>query len=141
MNNNTTTTKASAPAEVAQLQISGCRRNIMGTVTFDGKCAGMRKPQDFIVYPMQDSGPNITIQSDHRFGQIDLDTGKGVLSANRAQYANAPWLGLCVINGTAIDVELATEERETLRQWIKSTGGVLVGRSIVKCDNTGALAL
>lgn len=113
----------------------------MGTVSFDGKFQGMRKPQDFIVYPMQDSGENICIQSDHRFGQIDLATGKGVLSANRAQYANAPWLGLCVINNTAIDVELSVEENQTLRQWIKSTGGVEVGASFVKCDNTGALAL
>ncbi len=122
-------------------QIRNCRKNIMGTVSFDGKFSGMRKPQDFIVYPMQDSGEIIDIQSDHRFGQIDLATGKGVLSANRAQYANAPWLGLCVINRTAVDVELATEERETLRQWIKSTGGVAVGASLVISDNTGALAL
>jgi hypothetical protein len=130
-----------APEAREMAQIRNCKRNIMGTVSFDGKFSGMRNPQDFIVYPMQDSGPNITIQSDHRFGQIDLETGKGVLSANRAQYANAPWLGLCVINRTAIDVELATEDRETLRQWIKSTGGIEVGASFVKCDNTGALAL
>lgn len=90
---------------------------------------------------MQDSGPNITIQSDHRFGQIDLDTGKGVLSANRAQYANGVWLGLCVINGTAIDVQLSIVDRDLLRCWIKSTGGIEVGASFVKCDNTGALAL
>jgi hypothetical protein len=121
--------------------IRNCHKNIMGTVSFDGKFQGMRKPQDFIVYPMQDSGENITIQSNHRFGQIDLGTGEGIISANRAQYANAPWLGLCVLNNTATTFQLANEDRETLRQWIKSTGGVLVGESFVKCDNTGALAL
>ncbi len=113
----------------------------MGTVSFDGKCAGMRKPQDFIVYPMQNAGEIIDIQSDHRFGQIDLATGQGVLSANRAQYANAMWLGLSVIQKTAVDVELSTQSLTTFRQWIKSTGGVEVGSSFVKCDNTGALAL
>lgn len=113
----------------------------MGTVSFDGQFPGMRKPQDFIVYPMQSSGAQITIQSDHRFGQIDLDTGEGIISANRGQYANAPWLGYCVLNKTAVTFTLQTEDREILRQWIKSTGGVEVGQSFVKCDNTGAIAL
>lgn len=121
--------------------IRNCKRNIMGTVSFDGQFPGMRKPQDFIVYPMQDSGENITIQSDHRFGQIDLGTGEGIISANRPQYANAPWLGLCVINKTATTFQLDVEDRQTLRQWVKSTGGVEVGSSFVHCDNTGALSL
>jgi hypothetical protein len=37
-------------------------------------------------------------------------------------------------------VQLAVEQRETLRQWVKSTGGLEVG-GVVKCDKTGALAL
>ena len=31
--------------------ISNIHKNCMGTVSFDAKFAGMRKPQDFIVYP------------------------------------------------------------------------------------------
>jgi len=122
-------------------QITNCHRNIMGTVSFDGLFAGMRKAADFIVYPMQDSGERISIQSDHRFGQLNLETGLLILSANRAQYANALWLGLCCRNGTAKRETLAAEDLQTLRGWIKSTGGVEVGGSFVKCDNTGALAL
>jgi hypothetical protein len=121
--------------------ITACKRNIMGTVSFDGKFPGMRKPQDFIVYPMQDSGENITIQSNHRFGKIDLGTGEGIISENRAQYATSITLSLSIMKKTAVHFTLATEDRETLRQWIKSTGGVEVGASFVKCDNTGALAL
>lgn len=113
----------------------------MGTVSFDGQFPGMNKPQDFIVYPMQDSGEGITIQSDKRFGQIDLETGTGILSASRAQYANSIWLAICIGARTAIPFELPAEELQTLRQWIKSTGGLLVGESIVKSDNTGAMAL
>lgn len=113
----------------------------MGTISFDGHFPKMRKPQDFIVYPMQDSGTRIYIQSEHRFGTLDLDTGNGILSANRAQYANDLWLAMSVANKTAVRFTLATEERETLRQWIKSTGGTAVGSSIVISDNTGALAL
>lgn len=121
--------------------ITNCKKNIMGTVSFDGKFQGMRKPQDFIVYPMQDSGETITIQSDHRFGQIDLATGKGILSANRAQYANYVWLAMCVKSGLAVKIELPAEDLQTLRQWIKSTGGIAVGNACVISDNTGAMAL
>lgn len=121
--------------------ITNCHKNIMGTLSFNGQFPGMRKPQDFIVYPMQDSGEVITIQSDKRFGQIDLATGRGIVSASRAQYANSIWLALCVRAKTAVPFELPAEDRQTLRQWIKSTGGIEVGSAAVKCDNTGAMAL
>lgn len=120
--------------------ITNCRKNIMGTVSFDGQFSGMRKPQDFIVYPMQDSGEQIRIQSDHRFGYLCLATGRLVLSANRKQYANSQWLAICVASNTATAETLPPEDLQTLRQWIKSTGGLLVG-GYVKCDNTGAMAL
>lgn len=124
--------------------ITNCTKNCLGTVSFDGKFAGMRKPQDFIVYPMQDSGEIITIQSDHRFGQINLATGKGVLSANRAQYANTIWLAMSIRDKTAVAIEFAAEDLQALREWIKSTGGPMVGGNNalrMYCDNTGALAL
>lgn len=121
--------------------ISNCRKGIMGTVEFDGKFPSMRKTQDFIVYPMQESGSVITIQSEHRFGQIDLETGRGIISANRGQYANSLWLALCKMQKTAVEFTLVAEDAQTLRQWVKSTGGLAVGRSIVISDNTGAMAL
>ncbi len=124
-----------------KLAITSCKKNIMGTVSFDGQFPGMNKAQDFIVYPMQDSSEEIRVQSDHRFGVINLATGEGVMSANRAQYANSMWLQLCQIRGTAKTFTLASEEVQTLRQWVKSTGGLLVGSSIVLSDNTGAMAL
>ena len=124
-----------------EIKITNCKRGIMGTVEFDGQFPGMRKSQEFIVYPMQNSGEEISVQSDHRWVQINLATGKGVISANRASYANRPWLLFCVATGTAVAFQLEAEELQTLRQWVKSTGGIEVGSSIVKSDNTGALAL
>lgn len=112
----------------------------MGTLSFDGQFNGMRKPQDFIVYPMQDSGERITIQSEHRFGSIDLADGKGILSANRAQYANSVWLMVCIRAMKVTPIQLSAEDLQTLRQWVKSTGGLEVG-GCVKSDNTGAMAL
>jgi hypothetical protein len=122
--------------------ITNCRRNIMGTVSFDGLFPGMRKAQDFIVYPMEDSGSEIRIQSDNRFGQINLGTGEAVLSANSGSaHAGFMWLQLSILRKTAATFTLAEEDRQTLRQWVKSTGGVLVGSPFIKCDNIGAIAL
>lgn len=121
--------------------IANCRKNIMGTLSFDGKFPGMRKAQDFIVYPMHDSSESITVQSDTRFGQIDLATGKAVMSAPHSNGAYAVSLQMDCMRGKAKRFEIAVEDRETLRQWVKSTGGVLVGGSVCRTDNTGAMAL
>ncbi len=121
--------------------ISNIKKNIMGTASFDGKFAGMRKAQDFIVYPMQDSGEVVSVQSDNRFGRIDLATGSVLMSAAATCHAGADWFRACQIRRTCKIDTLPAEELQTLRQWIKSTGGIEVGQSFVKCDNTGALAL
>ncbi len=113
----------------------------MGTVSFTGLFPGMRISKDFIVYPMQDSGTEIMIQGGNRFGRLDLANGAGVISAGTQAHNGSEWLHHCQIVGTAKDFTLSPEDLQTLRQWIKSTGGLLVGSSIVKCDNTGALAL
>lgn len=46
--------------------ITNIRKNRIGTVSFDGKFDGMRKSQDFIVYPMHDGNDTSTalVQSD-----------------------------------------------------------------------------
>lgn len=121
--------------------ISNCKKNSMGTVSFDGQFPGMRKPQDFIVYPMQDSGSIITIQSDTRIGQMDLDTGKLLLCGPWP--SGAYFVHLQVPQKRSVHM-LPVEDVQTLRGWIKSTGGPLVGGNnalAVNCDNTGALAL
>lgn len=63
--------------------ITNIRRNCMGTVSFDGKFDGMRKAQDFIVYPIKNESTVATIQSDTRIGQIDLTNGHVKLSPSR----------------------------------------------------------
>ncbi len=121
--------------------ITNYHKNIMGTVSFDGKFGSMRKTQDFIVYPMQDSGPIIQIQSDNRMGQINLNTGELILSPPASGHAGFLWLQISVARKTVLKETISSEELEMLRKWIKSTGGLSVGESIVKSDNTGALAV
>jgi hypothetical protein len=63
--------------------ISNIKPSRMGTIRFDGKFAGMRKPQDFITYPIgtgQDAS-RAKVQSDTRIGFIDLTDGTVTMSA------------------------------------------------------------
>jgi hypothetical protein len=45
------------------------------------KLGNMKKPQEFTIYPEEADRPHLVlIQSDKRIAQIDLNSGKGVLS-------------------------------------------------------------
>ena len=49
----------------------------MGTLSIDAKFKGMRKTQDFIIYPIGEgeSVEKVKIQSDTRIGYINLENG------------------------------------------------------------------
>lgn len=66
--------------------ITNTRKNCLGTVSFSGKFDGMRKPQDFIVYPMHagNDTARAKIQSDTRIGFINLTDGEVRLSPPRS---------------------------------------------------------
>lgn len=121
--------------------IENIRKNIMGTTSFDMRIQGMRKSQDFIVYPMQSGEKNntIRIQSDHRFGYLNLETGKGELSANYPQYANSARFAMDKATGKSVSFELRNVDNEALRLFIFTTAGNLVGSSVVKSDNSNAI--
>lgn len=121
--------------------IGNIHKNIMGTTSFDLRVDGMRKNQEFVVYPMQsgDGSQVIRIQSDHRFGYLDLATGKGELSANYPQYANSQRFAIDKATGRTVKFELRNVDNEALRLFIFTTAGNLVGSSVVKCDNSNAI--
>ena len=116
--------------------IENIRRGIMGTVEFDGKFSGMRKPQDFIVYPIA-AGADATrlkVQSDTRIGLVDLTTGAVRMSASRpggAYFAHIPH------DGPPTD-RLSAEDVLRLKAWVFGTAGASVGCSVMTTDNSGA---
>ena len=125
------------------MTLTNYKKNLMGTTSFTATFKGMRKPDEFIVYPLHEAATVIQIQSGNRFGRLDLDTGLGILSANSGKRHNGgEWLTLCQLKGSAVPIALAEEDRQILRSWVKSTGAVgLVGSSFIKTNNSGALAL
>ena len=114
--------------------ITNCRKNCMGTVSFDGLFPGMRKPQDFVVYPMNDAADLAKIQSDTRIGVIDMQSGSIALSRPRAGGAYAAHL-----SGAAIVGRLPAEELLIVKTAIMSTAHGMAGTNgMVYCDNSAA---
>lgn len=116
--------------------ITNMHTNCMGTLSFDGKFMGMRKAQDFIVYPMHGESDTIKIQSDTRMGQIDLATGDVIM--NKPHASGAYFLHLS-LEGKVID-KLDPETLFTLKAHIMGTASGKAGTNgIVYTDNSGAL--
>lgn len=119
--------------------ISNIHRNIMGTISFDLKAEGMRKAQEFIVYPMRDSTPVLMIQSDTRIGFIHLATGAVALTPSIKGGAYGVHLGLRKPVGT-----LTGEQLLLLKAQVAATSGFDVGRSrngVIGVDNSAAIGV
>jgi hypothetical protein len=117
--------------------ITNIHRNIMGTVSFDGKFDGMRKSQDFIVYPMRNETAVATIQSDTRIGVIDLTTGKIRLSPARKGGS----FGVHLAFASAVS-PLSAEELLMLKAHIfDSAHGKAGTNGVVYTDNSGAIGV
>lgn len=115
--------------------ITNIRRNIMGTTSFDGKFPGMRKAQDFIVYPMKDSAESAMIQSDTRIGRINLQTGEILMSKPVSSGAYSVHLMFAKVIG-----KLSGEDLLLLKAGIfGSAHGHAGTNGVVFCDNSAAL--
>lgn len=125
------------PVDIGELKmISNIHKNCMGTVSFDGKFEGMRKAQDFIVYPFHAGNQTAAakIQSDTRIGMIHLETGAIMLSPSRAGGSYGVHLALAKSAG-----KLSAESLFSLKAAIFSTASGKAGSSFVTTDNSGAV--
>ena len=117
--------------------ITSIRKNCMGTVSFSGLFPGMRKPQEFIVYPMHECNDAslAKIQSDTRIGFINMESGTITLS--RPKPGGAYFVHL---NGAQIVGALHAEELLLLKAVIMATASGKAGTNgIMYTDNSAAL--
>lgn len=114
-------------------------KNILGTADINIKMPGARKEESYCVYPMQKGSDwsRVHIQSDKRFAELNLLTGKGIVSkpANHSSHAG---LMADKIFGRATEFEIAEADLTRIKEHIKSTAGAEVGNSGVICDNSEA---
>ena len=122
--------------EIAKAEILGLKRNRMGTTDIEMKITGMRKPQDFIVYPIgaDDAGNVITIQSDTRIGQINLVKGFGVMSQSHSNGAYFVHLQMDKLTSFT----MSEKDLKDLKDFINKTSGANVGTRGIVSDNSGA---
>jgi hypothetical protein len=122
--------------------IANINKNRMGTTSFMGKFGKMRKEQSFVVYPIHSdmNGETITIQSEHRFAIIKVESGATLMSANHAQYANTTALQMDIINGKAERFTIEKDALEPLLAFIRGTAGAMVGNNGMRVftDNSNA---
>lgn len=116
------------------VEITSHRKNIMGTLSFGLKMPGMRKPQEFIVYPVSSESDVIRIQSDTRFGIIGMKNGNGLMSQPHASGAYGHHMSIDKLT----PFSLSDAQLEELKEKLSMTAGKSVGSSIVKTDNSGA---
>lgn len=119
--------------------IANIHKNRMGTISFDAKFAGMRKPQEFIVYPIKagDDASRLLVQSDTRIGYISMETGAVRMSKPHANGAYFIHLHEAIV----ID-KLQQDELFMLKAHVFTTAHGDAGRAenrVIGCDNSGAL--
>jgi hypothetical protein len=115
-----------------KIMIKNITKNCMGTVSFDGLFTGMRKAQDFIVYPVKDDGhamTNAKIQSDKRSGFININTGNVVILE-----------GAYFTGSVKATDKLDAEELLNFKAAIFATASAKAGSNgIIHTDNSGAI--
>lgn len=109
------------------MQVTKIRKNMIGTISFTAKFTGMRKEQDFIVYP-NPSADDIRIQSDNRCGKL---TSAGTVSIGKGETMFQASFDRKKVNDVI-------ENIEELKTAIRSTCGELVGGECFKVENSTA---
>jgi hypothetical protein len=127
--------KDGGPVGIAEIQ--NIHGNSMGTTSFEMKMKGMRKFQDFIIYPItggQENNKKIMIQSDTRIGEIDLSTGKGEMSQSHS--GGAYFMHLSMDKKTPFEIKPI--DLQELKMKIFTSAGSKVGDLGLVSDNSGA---
>ena len=117
--------------------LGNIHKNILGTTSFELRIEGMRKNQDFIVYPIQSNNnrQTIQIQSDTRIGIIDMTTGKGKMS----KFHSSGAYDLHLQTDKLKEFELRQIDLQALKLFIFTTQSKKAGNSgIMFCDNSKA---
>ena len=108
------------------MQVAKIRRNIMGTISFKAKFKGMRKEQDFIIYPNPEK--RLTVQSDSKCGYVDFD-GKATIHSSE-HFVKIGWV--------KENIDTIDNIKELLQAVRKSTGANVGSSGFITCDNSKA---
>lgn len=125
------------------MELMTYKKNCLGTMDFTLKIGKMKKAEKFCTYPLQkgDNGEKLSLQSAHRWAELDTKTGAVILSARRAQYANNLWLMMCRAKGTAETDQATPEQLAEILAAVRGTASPNAGGNNalrIYCDNSAA---
>lgn len=118
--------------------ITNVKKNNVGTTSFDLFGPGMRKPDNFVVYPIQAGTTRILIQSSTRMGILDPATNTICLSKARSNGSHSLHLQM---DQPLRRYAIEPQEMERLVVTIRLTGapaGTLTACGILSVDNSQA---
>ena len=116
-------------------EIKNIHTNIMGTCSFNLRASGMRKFQDFSVYPIDSDTEFVKIQSSTRIGKLYLETGEIHMSKSHQSGAFFHHLSLDPITIS----QLTQLDLQALKLHIATTTGSKVGEAGIVCNNSKAI--
>ena len=114
-------------------------KNNMGTISIDLKIKGMRKPQDFIFYPINKDTKQLIIQSGTRIGKLNLD-GKGLMSKSHQSGAYFHHLSIDKLT----PFEFTKSDWQQIVEYIGLTDSKEAGKlenGVIQSDNSGAKSI
>jgi hypothetical protein len=116
--------------------ITNLRKNVMGTICFDGQFKSMRKTQKYVAYPLHAGDPTdrLLVQSETRIGYIKFDDGQVTMSPSRAGGSFSIHLHRAVPAGT-----LTAQELFNVKAAVFATASGKAGSRGIFTDNSGAL--
>jgi hypothetical protein len=120
-------------------ELLNIKKNIMGTLSIDLKIKGMRKPQDFIFYPINKETEILTIQSSTRIAKLSLG-GKGLMSKSHQNGAYFMHLGIDKLTPFIF----SHEDWQKIKDSLKLTSCKDAGKKengIIQSDNSGAISI
>jgi len=123
--------------EASSSVITNIHENIMKTLSFEMQICGMRKPQNFGVYPMHpgSSSKEILIQSGHRIARLNTETGIGEISENHPNGAYGPHLSFDKLTKFYVN----PRDLSLLKMKIFMTASSKAGDMGISTDNSGAI--
>lgn len=117
-------------------EMTNIYKNSMGTISIDMKIKGMRKFQEFMIYPINKESKSLTIQSDTRIARVDLD-GNGIMSKSHQSGAYFHHLQL----DKCTDFCFEPNDWQQIVEYIGLTENKNAGSSVIKSDNSGAKSI
>lgn len=116
--------------------IKNIAKNYLRTIEITMKIKGMRKFQEFTVYPIQQGDTSILVQSDTRIARISLN-GEGIMSKSHPNGANSTHLATDTFTKFTIE---PTDWRQIV-EYIGLTMGKNAGITGFRFDNSGAKSI